>query len=218
MNSIAVKVKKLQDEIAENIKIIAVSKYVNEDEIIKAYDAGIRDFAESKIQDAINKLNNLPSEVVSNSNWHFIGHIQSNKTRKVLEKFDYIHSVDSLKLAKNISRIATEEGKTTKILLQVNVADEKSKFGFNPETLKEEFSEIIKLESINVVGLMLIAPYSDNTDFLRRQFKKLRNLRDELEKKYHCKLTELSMGMSSDYALALEEGATMLRLGSIIFK
>lgn len=201
-----------------NPKIIAVTKYYAEDKLLEAYDAGVRDFAESKVQDALQKIENLPEKVRKSSTWHFIGHLQSNKVRKVVGTFDYIHSVDSLKLAKNIARVAEEYGIKQKILVQVNIADEESKFGLSLDDAKRVFKEILLLETLEVVGLMNIAPYTPDNGLLKAQFTAIKELRDSLQCEYDCSLPELSMGMSSDYQLAVESGATMIRLGQILFK
>jgi hypothetical protein len=197
-------------------KIIAVTKYYGVSKIIEAYEAGIRDFAESKVQDSLDKLESLPEEIVENSTWHFIGHLQSNKVRKIVGKFDYIHSVDSLKLAQDISRIAKELGVLQKILLQVNFANEETKYGFCEDELKEVFSLITKLEQIKIEGLMAIAPYTPNEVLLKRFFAGIKVLRYNMQNDHNYILSELSMGMSNDYLIAAQEEATMLRLGHIL--
>jgi len=210
--------KKIQQDLGEvNIRIIAVTKYVDKDKIVEAYNSGLRDFAESKAQDALNKIENLPDDIRKNSKWHFIGHLQSNKVKKVIGVFDYIHSVDSLKLAKLISENARLKGITQKILLQVNNANEETKFGFSVDEVKEVFEEIIHLDSLEVVGLMNIAPNIDNSEELHKLFRNIKELRDYLQDKYNYALPELSMGMSNDYKIAIQEGSTMIRLGQILF-
>lgn len=198
--------------------LIAVSKYVEPKDIIEAYNAGIINFGENKVQNAERKRKELPVEVESEIKWHFIGHLQTNKVKKVVGNYEFIHSVDSIKLAKAISEEAKKMNIEQKILLQVNVSNEESKFGFESKEFIENFSEFIKLENIKVEGLMTMAPFSEDTAFVRVVFRGLRELRDSLEQKYQIKLPELSMGMSNDYKIALEEGATMIRLGSVLFK
>lgn len=202
----------------EKVKIIAVSKYVDTEQIIEAYKAGIRNFAESKIQDAEDKRKNLPQEIEKDIRWHFIGHIQSNKVKKITGNYEYIHSVDSLKIATLINEEAAKIGKKQKILIQVNIAEEETKFGFGVEKVKEVFAELIKLDSINVEGLMTIGPNTEDTGLIRATFRELKSLRDSIQEKYSCRIPELSMGMSNDYKLAIEEGSTMIRLGRILFK
>ncbi|MEI7474276.1 MAG: YggS family pyridoxal phosphate-dependent enzyme [bacterium] len=202
----------------EKCKIIAVSKYVGPNEIIEAYNAGIEDFGENKAQDAEQKRELLPKEVESGITWHFIGHLQTNKVKKIVGNYEIIHSVDSLKLAVAVSDEAKKRNLAQKILLQVNVSEEESKFGFNQEQFVQGFQEFINLENLNIVGLMTMAPFTEDRSIIRNVFKQLRLLRDQLESEYTVKLPELSMGMSNDYQIAYEEGATMLRLGSILFK
>ena len=198
-------------------RIIAVTKYVASDKVTEAYEAGIRDFGENKVQDAEIKRAELPEEINKNSIWHFLGHLQTNKVKKVVGKFDYIHSVDSLKLLKAISECASSQNIVQKVFIQVNIAKEESKFGFSPEETEENFSEILRLDSIDTVGLMTIAPFTENLEEQRAVFKGLRELRDRLQVKFNVQLKELSMGMSNDYKTAVEEGATMIRTGQILF-
>ena len=198
-------------------RIIGVTKYFGLNAIVNGYNAGLRDFGESRVGDAIEKIKVLPKEIRENSKFHFIGHLQSNKAEKVVEYFDYVHSVDSLKLARIISDTACRLNKREKVLLQVNNADEIQKFGYSKEQLRDEIGEILKLEGLEVVGLMNMAPLGASTEVLRSVFSELRLLRDELEKGFNIKLSELSMGMSDDYHIAVEEGATMIRIGRKLF-
>ena len=198
-------------------RIIAVTKYVTTDKVIEAYAAGVRDFGENKVQDAESKRAGLPEEIEKNSTWHFLGHLQTNKVKKVVGVFDYIHSVDSLKLAKAISECATSQNSIQKVFIQVNIAKEESKSGFSPEEVEENFSEISKLDSINIVGLMTMAPFTSDFEEQRLVFRGLRELRNLLQEKFNAQLDELSMGMSNDYKIAVEEGATMVRIGQALF-
>lgn len=200
------------------VRIIAVTKYVGHEEIIEAYQVGIRDFAENRIQDAEIKRSKLPEEIKKNSIWHFIGHLQTNKVRKVAGSFEYIHSIDSLKLAECVSEEAKLKGISQKILIQVNVSEEKTKSGFSVKEIKEVFAELLNLKSLDIVGLMTMAPHTSDEQELHSIFKELRELRDYLQKKFNCSLSELSMGMSNDYQIAVLEGATMIRPGSLLFK
>ena len=198
-------------------RIIAVTKYFGLDAIVKGYESGLRDFGESRAIEAIAKIESLPKEIRENSKFHFIGHLQSNKAEKVVEYFDYIHSMDSLKLARIVSIAACRLNKREDVLLQVNIAGEEQKSGYSRELLKEEFAELVKLDGINIVGLMCMAPLGATESELRNVFADLREFRDSLEKEFLVKLPELSMGMSDDYHIAMAEGATMLRIGRKLF-
>ena len=208
----------IQKEIAPYTpNIIAVTKYFGTKEMLEAYDAGLRDFGESRANEAIEKIKNLPVEMVKNSKFHFIGHLQTNKAEKVVKYFDYIHSVDSLKLAKVISGESEKSGKKQKVLLQVNNANEEQKFGFSKEDLLKDFSEIIKLEGLDVVGLMNIAPLTDSDSELNYLFSDIFNFKLKLEAEFNFPLRELSMGMSNDFKQAAANGATMIRVGRKLF-
>ena len=199
-------------------RIIGVTKYFGLDAIVNGYRAGLVDFGESRANDAILKIKSLPIEIRENVKFHFIGHLQTNKAEKVVEYFDYIHSVDSLKLAKVISNAACSLNKREKVLLQVNNAGEEQKFGYTKEQLRAEFKALLDLKSIEIVGLMNMAPLGAQENELRSLFGDLRGFRDELRRSYGVELPELSMGMSDDYQVAVEEGATMVRIGRKLFK
>ena len=208
----------IQEDIAPyKPNIIAVTKYFDENAMVEAYNAGMRDFAESRAIEAVEKINNLPTEIRNNSNFHFIGHLQTNKVKKVVQNFDYIHSVDSLKLAKAISDEAQAIGKVQKILLKVNNANEEQKFGFSKEEIFEEFSKIKTLPSIEIAGIMNMAPLGALEEELNKLFGDVFNIKKELEKEFNCELKELSMGMSQDYKVAVRHGSTMLRIGRKLF-
>lgn len=196
--------------------IIAVTKYFDENKLIEAYQDGLRDFGENRVQDALAKFEKLPDEVKKNSRFHLIGHLQSNKVKKAVGAFDLIQSVDSLKLACAISQEALNQGIVQKILLQVNNANEEAKSGFSVEELKGCFNEILSLKGIEVNGLMNIAPIVPEKE-LHVLFEGMKNLKNELERDYSVNLAELSMGMSSDYKIALEHGSTMIRIGRKLF-
>uniref|UniRef100_UPI004024E858 YggS family pyridoxal phosphate-dependent enzyme n=1 Tax=Candidatus Scatousia sp. TaxID=3085663 RepID=UPI004024E858 len=215
-------VKKNLSQIQEEIvpykpNIIAVTKYFGQDAIIAAYEAGLRNFGESRAVEAIEKLNQLPDSVRNNSAFHFIGHLQTNKVRKVVEHFDYIHSIDSVKLAKAVANAALEIGKVQNVLLQLNNAEEVQKFGFSKEELMDSFEEIFKMDGLNLTGLMNMAPLGASDGELERLFLDVAATRDLLEKRFNCKLPEISMGMSQDYIIAARCGATMLRIGRKLF-
>ena len=217
-NTVRQNLLQIQEEIAPyKPNIIAVTKYFDESAIIEAYNAGLRNFAESRAVEAVEKINNLPQEIRSNSKFHFIGHLQTNKVKKVLSTFDYIHSVDSLKLAKVISEEAQNIGKVQNILLQVNNANEEQKFGFSKQEIFEVFPLIKELKSINVVGLMNMAPLGAPECELDKLFGEVFEIKTQLEQKFDCNLKELSMGMSQDYKIAVKHGSTMLRIGRKLF-
>ncbi|MFT3990519.1 MAG: YggS family pyridoxal phosphate-dependent enzyme [Luteolibacter sp.] len=195
----------------DEVKLIAVSKTFPAEAIAEAAAAGQVLFGESKLQEAEPKVMALPDFL----EWHFIGRVQRNKVRKILQISRVIHAIDSLKLAAYVDQVAKELGKRPLLFLQVNASGEVSKGGFSPEKLRAEFSSISTLENIEVIGLMTIPPDDDGRT--RQWFSQLRELRDELVKKTGANLPALSMGMSGDFEIAIEEGATHVRVGSAIF-
>lgn len=209
---------RIQEEIAPYTpNIIAVTKYFDEVAIEEAYQAGMRDFAESRAIEAIEKVKRLPLDIQKTSTFHFIGHLQSNKVKKVVENFDLIHSIDTLRIAWLVSEAARAFGKVQRVLLQLNIAGEVQKSGFSKEELFEFFPEIIKLDGIKVEGLMSMTPLGAEDEVLHRLFVKVAQAKSELEEKFHCNMNELSMGMSQDYKIAAQSGATMLRIGRKLF-
>lgn len=217
-NTVQQNLLRIQEDIAPYTpNIIAVTKYFDESAIIDAYNAGLRNFAESRVIEAIEKINNLPADVKNNSKFHFIGHLQTNKVKKVVGHFDYIHSVDSYKLAKVISDEACNLSKIQKILLQVNNANEEQKFGFSKDEIFEVFNSIRELPNIQICGLMNMAPLGATDEELNYLFEDILQIKLKLEKEFNYKLKELSMGMSQDYKIAVKHGATMLRIGRKLF-
>ncbi len=204
--------KILNDTKNYNPRIIAVTKYYTIEKMIEAFNAGLRDFGESKAVESVEKINKIDDTTKSQSIYHFIGHLQTNKVKYVVGNFEYIHSVDSLKLAQHIDSEANKKRIKQKILIQVNNALEPQKFGIAPCELENLIEEIYKLKSLELVGLMNIAPLVEDEAQLHKLFKNMRELKDKFN------LAELSMGMSHDYKIALEEGATMIRLGRILFE
>jgi pyridoxal phosphate enzyme (YggS family) len=196
-----------------DIELIAVTKTFSPEIIHEAVDAGQILLGENRVQELLSKVPVLPSHV----RWHLIGHLQSNKVRKVLPVVEAIHSVDSLDLARNIQRIAGELGVVSRIYLEVNVSGEASKFGFEPPRLEAELEDLLALDHLDVAGLMTVPPMGESGDDSRRHFVALRELRDRLETRGGRPLPGLSMGMSGDYETAVEEGATIVRVGSAIF-
>jgi PLP dependent protein len=195
------------------IELIAVSKTFPADFVREAWQAGQTVFGESRVQEAAAKIPDLPGAI----HWHFIGHLQKNKVRRALPLFECFHSVDSTDLAQAIDRIAAEDGFFPRVLLEVNVAGEASKFGFSPEALEREAEALLGLPRLQIEGLMTIAPYHDDPEKSRPHFRALRELRDRLAEKTGAPFGTLSMGMSGDFEVAVEEGATLVRVGSSIF-
>ena len=199
-----------------DIRLIAVSKNFGKDEIVDAFNEGIVDFGENKAQELVSKYEEL-SSVRSKIIWHFIGVLQRNKVRFAVQTSEFIHSVDSLLLAAEINKRADKIKKIQKILLEVNTSGEDSKSGITEESeLKDLIKYCRELPNVKPVGLMTIAPYTDDKDIIRNSFRYLRHLKNELNTEEND-LAELSMGMTNDFEIAIEEGATMLRIGTAIF-
>lgn len=199
------------------IKLIAVTKNVHIDLIRKAVDIGLREFGENRVQEAKGKVMSDELRVMSEKiEWHLIGHLQKNKAKVAVELFDLIQSVDSFELAEIISKQAESVNKTQRILLQVKLSDEESKYGISKDNIASLIERAGRLRGLKIEGLMTIPPFFDDAEKVRPYFRELRTLRDGLEKS-GFKLTELSMGMSNDFEAAIEEGATMVRVGTAIF-
>jgi pyridoxal phosphate enzyme (YggS family) len=197
----------------QSVVLIAVSKTFPVSDIAEAVKAGQQVFGESRLQEAEAKIDALPASL----SWHFIGGVQRNKVRKILQKFGVIHAIDSLRLAEYVNGIAGELGHASEIFLQVNIGGEASKGGFEPEVLRQEIGKLGALEHLRIRGLMCIPPAGPDAESARRWFVSLRDLRDELEAISGRQFPQLSMGMSGDYEVAIEEGATHVRVGSLIF-
>ena len=200
---------KIKNKIPSNVNILAVSKGFKSQEIKTIQNAGQNDFGESKFQEAFEKQLNLKE--LKQINWHFIGRIQSNKIRKIVQNFKYIHSVDSFEKLQKISNISFEEEKFPLLMLQVKFSDDPTKGGFNPEFLLSKWREIKELKNITLTGLMTINPKGLSSKENSELFKKCRALADSLQ------LRDWSMGMSGDWEEAIDAGSTWLRLGSLIF-
>jgi len=196
------------------VRLIAVCKTFPPEAVLEAYDAGQRAFGENRVQEMISKSSGLPTDIV----WHLIGHLQSNKTASAVKTSSMIHAVDSENLISRINRIALESGKKQKILLEVNISGEESKFGLRDETEIIKCAECaLKSSNVDLKGLMTMAPYEAPECELRKIFSGLRGLRDKIESSFNVKFPELSMGMSGDYEIAIAEGATIVRIGTAIF-
>jgi pyridoxal phosphate enzyme (YggS family) len=196
------------------VELLAVSKTFPIEAIREAMEAGQLLFGENKVQEVLVKVPALPS----NLRWHLIGHLQSNKVRKVLPHVDAVHSVDSLDLARDIQRIGGELGLFPKVYLEVNLAAESTKHGFKPADLREgALDALYEMDRLHIQGLMCIPPFDPLPEKTRPYFATLRQVRDELEKRGGAPLPKLSMGMSHDFEVAIEEGATIVRVGSALF-
>jgi pyridoxal phosphate enzyme (YggS family) len=223
MTSVAQNLERVREQIAgaaakvgravDEIGLVAITKMHPADRVREAIEAGQTLFGESRVQEARAKIPELPS----NLRWHFVGHLQKNKIRHALPLFELFHSIDSLALAQDMNRIANEEGMHPRVLLEVNVAGEGSKFGFKLETVRAEMELLLALPRLSIEGLMCIPPLAEEAEASRAFLVQLRELRDALEKEFDLKLPQLSMGMTSDFPVAVEEGATLVRVGTAIF-
>ncbi len=193
----------------DSITLVAVTKTHPPEVVQEAFDTGQTVFGENRVQELLSKAAVLPASL----QWHLIGHLQSNKIRKVLPICEMIHGVDSLGLAQEIARIAADLELFPRILLEVNVSGEASKFGFQPETLLKDLPGMLKLPHLSIEGLMTVAPHVENPEDVRPVFRSLRLLRDRCD----AELPLLSMGMTNDFEVAIEEGATHVRIGSALF-
>jgi pyridoxal phosphate enzyme (YggS family) len=223
MNSVTENLARVREQIAQvatkvgrsidDIELLAISKTHPAEKVREAYEAGQTLFGESRVQEARVKIPELPSAI----RWHFVGHLQKNKIRHALPLFELIHSVDSLALAQEMNRIAEDDGMHPRVLLEVNVAGEGSKFGFAPQKLREEMESLLALPRLSILGLMTMPPLAEEAEASRKYFVQLRELRDRLQPEFHVDLGQLSMGMTNDFPVAVEEGATLLRVGTAIF-
>lgn len=212
--SIATKLQTIKKSLADNITLVAVSKTKPNEDILKAYKAGHKIFGENKIQELVQKWEALPKDI----QWHMIGHVQRNKVKYMAEFVSMIHGVDSLKLLMEINKQAKKHNRKINCLLQIHIANEDTKFGLEESELyaiinSEEFKQ---LENIKIVGLMGMATFTSDEVQIRKEFKHLKRVFDHLRKSL-ADVSILSMGMSSDFSIAIEEGSTMVRIGSSIF-
>jgi len=198
---------------ADDITLVAVSKTWPAEVVREAVEAEQTVFGENKIQEGIEKVPALPDSL----DWHLIGHLQKNKVRKAVTLFSWIETIDSLALAQRVGRIGAEEGVVPKVLLQVNVGEDEAKSGFATETVRQNLDVLLGIDSIEIHGLMTIPPFDPDPEKTRVRFAELRSLRDELETQCGMSLPNLSMGMSHDFEVAIEEGATFVRVGTTIF-
>lgn len=207
----------IKGSLPSDITLVAVSKTKPVGLVMEAYNAGHRDFGENKIQEMVEKQEKLPSDI----KWHMIGHVQSNKVKYMAAFVHMIHGVDSMKLLKEINKQAAKHDRTISCLLQIKIASEESKFGLDIKEAEDILTsgELNQLENIRIVGLMGMATFTDDMDQVRNEFRKLKSCAGAFRsyESWNCRFEEISMGMSGDYNIAIEEGSTMVRIGSSIF-
>lgn len=218
MNSIALNLQEISLQIPANVKLIAVSKLKPAEDILDAYQAGHRCFGENKAQEMKSKQETLPSDI----EWHFIGHLQRNKVKYIAPYVHLIHSVDSQKLLQEINRQGENNNRIIDCLLQFYIATEESKFGFSPEEASEllNSSSFREMHNIRICGVMGMATFTENKALIRQEFNTLHSYYSELKKQYFADkpyFKEISMGMTNDFSIAIEEGSSMVRIGSAIF-
>lgn len=208
--------KYFKEELPSTIKLVAVSKFKPDNLILEAYNAGQRDFGENRPQELSAKMERLPSDI----RWHFIGRLQSNKIKMIIDKVYLIHSVDSFKLISEISKEATKRGLEPSILIQQHISDEDSKQGFSDSEMEEAVELTLGFGNIKLRGIMGMASLTENSDKVRDEFSRLKSTFERLKSKYFlddAEFCEISMGMSGDYRIAAEEGSTIVRIGTSIF-
>ena len=217
IDSIHERIHAIRSKLPDSVRLIAVTKTVTSEVIRSAYDAGIRDFGENRIQEVISKQNDLQD--LTDIKWHFIGHLQSNKAKKALQHFSWVHSVDNLKLAQRLHHLAAELGVTPLVYLQVKILPDPSKSGWHIPELMTDLPALNQCKNLQVQGLMTITPRGLNDPQTLDVFNRTRKLAVEIQSQNwsHMQMEQLSMGMSSDYHLAIQAGATMVRLGTILF-
>lgn len=216
--NIASKIEKLKSNLPEQVKLVAVSKTKPNEAILEAYNAGHKIFGENKVQELSRKYDELPKDI----EWHFIGHLQTNKVKYIVSFVTLIHGVDSLKLLKTINKEALKHDRVISCLLQFHIATESTKFGFSLPEIKEilKSGEIDLLKNVKIAGVMGMATYTDDEKKVRSEFKNLHQIFETLKKEFFADypaFSEISMGMSDDFTIAVEEGSTIIRVGSKIF-
>ncbi len=197
----------------EEVQLVAVSKGFGPEDVREAYSLGLAAFGESKVQEARAKIPECPEGI----SWHLIGHLQSNKIKHAVRLFDVVHSVDSIKLLDQLDEACDVAGRIMRVFLEVNVSGEKSKFGMNPDQAAEVVAAALNCSRLEPVGLMTMAPLADKPEKARGYFRKLRELRDKWNSDFDVALNGLSMGMTNDFEVAIEEGATLVRIGTALF-
>ena len=202
----------INNEIKDKADLIAVSKTRNVEEIIEAYNQGQKKFGENRVHEIVEKYNNLPKDI----EWHMIGHLQKNKVKHISKFISLIHSLDRLSLAKEIDKNARKENRSIDCLIQIKISNDESKYGLNPEQLDSFYTDLKEFENINTVGLMAMATYTKDQSLIADEFKKMEKLFKEM-KTIDSNFKILSIGMSDDYQLAINNGSNMIRVGSKIF-
>ncbi|MEK0180828.1 MAG: YggS family pyridoxal phosphate-dependent enzyme [Oscillatoriales cyanobacterium] len=215
--TIASRIATIRQQLPDSVRLIAVTKQVPTDAIREAYDAGIRDFGESKVQETAEKQSQLQD--LPGINWHLIGHLQANKAAKALEQFQWIHSLDNLKLATRLDRLAGELSCSPQVCLQVKILPDPDKYGWTIPELLADLPELNRCQHLKIQGLMTIPPLGLDDSQIREFFNTTRELADQIQQQNlpHIQMEQLSMGMSGDYHLAIQAGATMIRLGQTLF-
>lgn len=211
---IAENIKNIKTEISSKVTLVAISKTKPNEDVMAAYETGHRIFGENKVQEMVEKWENLPKDI----QWHMVGHVQRNKVKYMVTFVDLIHAVDSLKLLKEIEKQAKKSDRRIQCLLQIKIAEEDTKYGINVDEAEEilQSEAFQKMSHVKIVGLMGMATLTDNEEKIRKEFSFLKDTFDELQKKQPS-FTTLSMGMSGDYKIAIECGSNMIRVGSSIF-
>ena len=207
--------KEIIEELGKGVQLVAVSKTKPIEEVLELYDLGQRDFGENYVQELVEKAAALPKDI----RWHFIGHLQTNKVKLIAPFVQLIQGIDSLKLLKEVDKHAAKAGRVINCLLQVHIAQEESKFGLDEKELQEVVDSMADLPHVRILGLMGMASFSDKMDLVRAEFRNLKRLFDQYAQlpTINHQLHVLSMGMSSDYKIAIEEGSNMVRVGSLLF-
>lgn len=203
----------LSNRSEDEITLIAVTKTVDVDVMTEARDLDLRNFGENKPQELVRKFDFFNEEI----RWHMIGHLQRNKVKYIIDKVELIHSLDNMKLAEEIQKQSIKHDKVTDVLIEINIGNEISKHGINPDELFDFVEKVKELKNIRIKGLMTVAPYMIDAENVRPYMKKMKSLFDQLKENEGDCIDTLSMGMSNDYKIAIEEGATMVRIGSSIF-
>lgn len=216
--SIKNNLKEVKEQLPDAVQLIAVSKKHKEEEILEAYEAGQRIFGENKVQELIGKQPHLPEDI----QWHFIGHLQSNKVKHIAPFVSFIHAVHKFKLLKEINKQAKKNDRVINCLLQFHIADEESKFGMTEEQAENllNMPQYKELKNVTIVGVMGMATFTEDTEQVKNEFGKLKHIFQNIKTKYFAdqpEFKELSMGMSNDYKIAMEQGSTMVRIGTAIF-
>ena len=216
ISSMAEKIHQIRQQLPTDVRLIAISKQVAVEKIREAYDLGIRDFGENRVQEALTKQEQLQD--LNDICWHFIGHLQKNKAKQVVESMTWIHSVDDFKLLQRLNRLGGELKKQPKICLQVKLLPDPNKYGWSVEELLAAVPDLETCQHVDIQGLMTILPLGLSEAEIFSAFLEMGKLKDKINENSQLQLQELSMGMSGDYLLAVKAGATMIRLGRIIFR